>query len=349
MKGDKFTYIPKEVDLGGISPKVIRLTDENETANHLYFHNRSFSPDDTKVIYESERDGGNNLFMFDLLTNEVTQLTEGKQLDYFGYMSRDGKKVFFGDSGCIKAVDIATLEEEIIVDAKELAGDGVTKCSGAFPSWDGKKLVCFYEANPDFGLIVVNLETGEKKIILHGVQPVRHCQYCPFDHDLILYAHEGTWEFIKARMWLINDDGSNNRRVRDHDDGDGEAAGHEFWGNTKKQLYFTVRREGLVFFSYYDVDADKEVTMFELDNEHGTITANDKYIICDSKRGEGEMYIVNIETGKVDLLCYQKMSWARKMSRFHPHVTVSYNTNKAIFTTDGYGKPGVFIADIPEA
>jgi hypothetical protein len=44
------------------------------------------------------------------------------------------------------------------------------------------------------------------------------------------------------------------------------------------------------------------------------------------------MYIVKLETGEVKVLCYQKMSWNSKMSRFHPLVTVSYHTNQAIFT-----------------
>jgi oligogalacturonide lyase len=347
MKGDVFTFVPQKIQDGGISPNVIRLTDERYACNHLYFHNRSFTPDDKQVVFESEKDGGNNLFIIDLASNKVTQLTQGYKLDYFGYPSRDGKKVFFGADGCIKTVRLDTFEEEVIVRAQDIVKETVTKCSGAFPSWDGKKLVCFYEANPDFGLIVVDLVTGDKKVIIHGEQPLRHCQFCPNDHSLIIYAHEGTWETIKARMWLINADGTNNRRVRDHDDGDYEAAGHEFWANTGRRLYFTVRREGRVFFSYFDADTNKEETLFELDNEHGTITQNDKYIICDSKRGDGEMYLVNLATKEVKVLCYQKMSWKKEMSRFHPHVTVSYNTNKAIYTSDGFGNPGVFIADIP--
>ncbi|MBQ7064050.1 MAG: PD40 domain-containing protein [Firmicutes bacterium] len=348
MKGDKFTFVPQVVNAGGISPRVVRITDPAYACNHLYFHNRSFTPDDKKIVFESEKDGGNNLFVMDRETNEVMQLTEGYQLDYFGYPSRDGKKVFFGADGCIKAVDLETCEEEIILRAQDYVETTVTKCSGAFPSWDGKKLVCFYEANPDFGLIVKNFETGEVKIIVHGIQPVRHCQFCPNDNDLILYAHEGTWEYIKARMWLIQSDGSNNRRVRDHDDGDYEAAGHEFWANTEKALYFTVRREGKVFFSKYLVDEDKEITLFELDNEHGTITQDDKYIICDSKRGAGEMYQVKLENNEVQVMLYQKFSWAPGTSRFHPHVTVSYTTGEAIYTTDCDGKPGVYVAEIPE-
>ncbi len=348
MKGKKYTFHPSVVDLGGISPRVTRLTDPEYTCNHLYFHNRSFTPDDKQVVFESTLDGGKNLFIMELATGEVTQLTEGRQLDYFGYISRDGKRVFFGADGCVRSVDLKTLEEEVIVDAQKLVREKVTKCSGAFPSWDGKKLVCFYEADPDFGLIVKNFETGEEKIIVHGEQPVRHCQFCPNDHNLIMYAHEGNWATIKARMWFIQADGSNNRRVRDHDDGDYEQAGHEFWGNTGKNAYFTVRREGRVFFSRFDVDTKKETTLFELDNEHGTVTMDDRYILCDSKRGDGEMYIVKLETGEARVLCYQKMSWLPNMSMYHPHVTVSYRTNQAIFTTDAYGNPGVFVADIPE-
>ncbi len=348
MKGDTFTFKPKEIKDGGISPRVIRLTDEKYTCNHLYFHNRSFTPDDKKVVFQSTMDGGNNLFVINLETNVVMQLTEGKNLDYFAHISRDGKKVFFGEEGYIKAVYFDTLEEEIVINAHNMTEHKVVKCSGAFPSWDGKKLVCFYEASPDFGLIVKNLESGEQKVIVHGEQHLRHCQFCPKDNNLILYAHEGDWDTIKARMWLINADGSNNRRVRHHDDGDYEQAGHEFWGNTERKVYFTIRREGRVFFSNFDVDTNTENTMFELDNEHGTITMDDKYIIADSKRGDGEIYIVKIATGEVKVLCYQRMSWEKSMYRFHPHVTVSYNTNKAIFTTDYYGNPGVFIADIPE-
>lgn len=348
MKGQKLTFTPQAMESHGVGRNMLRLTDPQYTCNHLYFHNRSFSPDDKLVLFESTLDGGNNLFMMELASGQVTQLTEGYDLDYFAYMDRSGKRVFFGADGCIKAVDIATLEESVIVDAQKLVKEKVTKCSGAFPSWDGKHLVCFYEAKPEYGLIVVNLESGEAKIILKGEQHVRHCQFCPNDHNLILYAHEGNWAGIRARMWLTEIDGSNNRRVRDHDDGDFEQAGHEFWGNTGRNVYFTIRREGKVFFARYNVDTDSEETLFELDNEHGTITMDDRHIITDSKLGEGEMYIVDLQSKEVQVLCYHKMSWIPEMSRFHPHVTVSYKSNQAIFTTDGYGKPGVFLVDLPK-
>ena len=348
MKGDTFPFSPQKVDQGGQSPCVTRLTPDGEVCNHLYFTNRSYTSDDRKIIYQSERDGGNALFCIDLDKNTVTQLTEGKNLDYFPHPSRDNKLVFYGDGACIRAVNIETLEETTLLDAGELTGLPVKKCSGTFPSWDGKKLVCFYEAPdvPEYGLIVINLEDGSAKVILRGTQHVRHCQFCPQDYDLIVYAHEGNWATIDARMWLIRADGSENRRVRDHDDGE-EQVGHEFWANTKRIIYFTVRREGKVYFSQYDVDAGRESTLFELDNEHCSISPADDVVIADNKYGDCAMLLATLD-GKTVPLCYPEMSWKREMSRFHPHPTFNYAGDKVIYTTDAFGTPGVFTAEIPK-
>ncbi len=163
----------------------MRITDPNDTCNHLYFHNRSFTPDDSKIVFESERDGGNNLFVMDVKTHQVKQLTQGYQLDYFGYPSRDGKKVFFGADGCIKTVDLETCREEIVLRAQDLVQTPVTKCSGGFPAGTAKKLVCFYESGSGFWPDCHKTwEPARPKIIIHERQPLRHCQFCPLGNDL---------------------------------------------------------------------------------------------------------------------------------------------------------------------
>jgi Tol biopolymer transport system component len=305
-------------------------------------------------------DVGNNLYIVELATNKATQLTEGYNLDYFAYPSRDGKKVFFGANGCIKAVRLDNLQEEIIVRAQDLVKEKVVKCSGAFPSWDGKKLICFYEAAPEYGLIVVDLVTGDKKIILQGDQHVRHMQFCPNDNNLILFAHEGGSK-KGIRSWLINADGSNYRPVRDCVDRDREeAVSHEFWANTSRKVYFTIRkqREGKTYIACVDLETNKEETLFEVNTAHGTITQDDKYIICDSKGDNGEIWITSLATRERKPLCHHNFIWAErgvssrdevlKASRLHPHPTVSYTTNKCIYTTnDVVNNAGVFIADIP--
>lgn len=171
MKGDTFRYTPQRMEDSGITPNLVRLTGPQDACNHLYFHNRSFTPDDKTVIFQSTRGGGNNLFAMELASGQVRQLTQGYQLDYFAYPSRDRKKVFFGAEGCIKTVDLETLEEEIIVRAQDLVEAKVTKCSGAFPSWDGKKLVCFYEANPDYAAVFSWYSRPERRRRMYKPHP----------------------------------------------------------------------------------------------------------------------------------------------------------------------------------
>jgi len=346
MKRDTYIFHPTVHEDDGISPKVLRITDPNDTCNHLYFTSRSFTPDDSKVVFISDRDGGRNLYHIDMETFVVTQLTEGRELDYFPYIDRGGKYIYFGEKNCMYKVDMENCDEELICDASALVGHDVFKCSGAYQSWDGKKLVCFFEADPEYGLIVIDLVTGESKIILRGDQPVRHCQFCPYDHNLIVYAHEGNWSTIQARMWFINADGSNHRRVRDHDDGLTEAVGHESWGNTSRRLFYKVKRGAPIYVCSFDVDANKETELFELTHNHGVATVDDKYFIADDRTGP--MHIVKIETGEKHALCYPLMSWRKGWSRFHPHPTMSNKGDRVVYSTDNFGNPGVFVAEVPK-
>jgi len=347
MKGDRFSFTPIPHKDTGISPQVLRITDERYTCNHLYFTSRSFTPDDRKVVFESDQDGGHNLYIMDIERNEYTQLTEGKDLDYFPYIDRKGKKVFFGYKNHLYSLDLENYREEILFDAQDLVGHEVFKVGGAYQSWDGKKIVTFFEAKPDYGLIVTNLESGQSKIIIKGGQPVRHCQFCPFDHDLIVYAHEGDWNTMQARMWFIRSDGSGGRRVRDHDDGMEEAVGHESWANTRKMLFYKIRRasDKKIFVASFDVDADKETVIMECSHNHGIATVDDRYFIADYSGGP--MWMVDLGAKKIEPLCNPNMSWVKGMSRFHPHPTVSNNGKYVVYSTDNFGKPGVFIAELP--
>jgi hypothetical protein len=62
-----------------------------------------------------------------------------------------------------------------------------------------------------------------------------------------------------------------------------EAAGHEFWANTEKAVYFyrPARRAGVLFQISGGAETRNHAVL-ELDNEHGTITQDDRYILCDS-------------------------------------------------------------------
>jgi Tol biopolymer transport system component len=346
MKGER-TKAPAERlrDAGGISPQVVRVTDLRWPTHHVYFTQRSFTPDDKSLIVLCKKGEGFDLHRIDLESQEMVRLTEGRSFDYFPFPSWDGKSVIFGNGPSLWRVGLADQDEEELVNVSRLTGQTVTKVGGAYQSYDGARVVCFYEAKPDFGLVVYEMATRTARVIIHGGQPLRHCQFCPLDPHLLVYAHEGSWDTICDRMWLIKADGSENRKVRETPAG--ERVGHEFWANGSRTVYFTVYRGEASEIRVKNLDTGVESLVVALDNCHAAIHPRDKYLVADNNRGKADdMFLIDVATKKIEVLCYPRFSW--KESRFHPHPTFSTKGDRVVFTSDVEGAAAVYVASLPE-
>lgn len=332
-------------DAGGISPEVLRVSDLRWPTHHVYFTQRSFTPDDKSLILLSQRGPGFDLHKLDLASGEMVRLTEGRSLDYFPFPSWDGKSVLFGNNESLWRVGIADQREEELVNVKNLTGQNVTKVGGAYQSYDGARVVCFYEAKPEYGLVVYEMATRKAAVIIKGSQPLRHCQFCPLDPRLLVYAHEGKWETIQDRMWLIRSDGSENRKVRETPKG--ERVGHEFWANKSRTVYFTVYRGEASEIRVKNLDTGVESLLVALDNCHSAIHPADRWLVADNNRGKADdMFLIDLKTRKVETLCYPRFSW--KESRFHPHPTFSTKGDRVVYTSDFEGTAAVYVARLPE-
>jgi len=331
-------------DAGGISPEVVRVTDLRWPAHHVYFTQRSFTPDDKSLIVLARKGDGFDLHRIDLDNGEMIRLTEGRSLDYFPFPAWDGESVVFGHGSSLWRVGLRDQREQELANVSDLVERAVTKVGGAYQSYDGARIVCFYEAKPEFGLVVYEAATAKARAILKGSQPVRHCQFCPLDPHLLVYAHEGNWETIPDRMWLIRSDGSDNRKVRDTPKG--ERVGHEFWANKSRTVYFTVYRGEASEIRVKNLDTGVESLVVALDNCHAAIDPTDRYLVADNNRGKAdEMFLVELATRKVEILCYPRFSW--KESRFHPHPTFSSRGDRVVFTSDVEGNAAVYLARLP--
>lgn len=352
MKGDRYPVQVKTLNSRGIARDVMRLTDLAYSSNHLYFTNRSFTPDGERIIFLSNREGGRfDLYCHDLENNVVHQLTEGRNLDYFPFISWDGTRVFFGESSTVWDVNLDSLEETKLFDVSDLVHKQVTRVGGTFQNYAGTQLVFFYEAydmyslTGDFGLIVLSLETGNSKVIAQGAQPVRHGQYCPLDKDLILYAHEGPWESTQERMWLVNADGTDNRPARNTRQGD--RIGHEFWANESKAIYFTIYHGSKSEIRCIDLKTKEERLVISIGHCHSMIDPHDRFLVADNNRDENadELFLIDLSSQKSQILCRHRMCWSNL--RFHPHPTFSPTGDRIVYTSDFEGQPAVYLAEVP--
>jgi oligogalacturonide lyase len=349
MKDSRFSFTFQNIEDKGSAKRVTRLTDLTSPSHHLYFTQRSFTPDGKKVVFLSQRDGGFNLYGLDAETGEVLQITEGRNLGYFPFIGWDGSSVFFGEGSGLWVVDLRSLAETRLLDVGEKIGRKVTRVGGTYQSYDQSKVVCFYESpaaegnKGNYGLIVFGLDNGESKVIVQGEQPVRHCQFCPLDSELILYAHEGSWETIQTRMWLVRTDGSDNHPVRKQVEG--ERVGHEFWANKSKTVYFTIYRGDESEIRKVDLESKTEELVISIENCHAMIDPQDRYLVADNNRGcADQLFLIDLATKEDRVLCYPRMSW--KEGRFHPHPTFSPGSDRVIYTSDFEGTPAVYLAKL---
>ncbi len=349
MKGDTFTFQFQEMENKGSARRVTRVTELTAPSNHLYFTQRSFTPDGKKVIFLSERNGGFNLFSLDIETGSALQITERRNLGYFPFIGWDGRRIIFGEGSNLWMTDMQSLEETKLLDVGEMIGRAVTRVGGTYQSYDGSRVVCFYESpgaggqKSSYGLVIYELDNGKSRVVVEGEQPVRHCQFCPLDSSLVLYAHEGKWETIQTRMWLVRTDGSDNHPVRKQIEG--ERVGHEFWANTSKTVYFTIYRGEESEIRTINLETQQEELVIAIDNCHVSIDPADRFIVADNNRGNAdELFLIDLATKETRLLCYPRMSW--KNGRFHPHPTFSPNSDRVIFTSDFEGTPAVYVAEL---
>jgi oligogalacturonide lyase len=85
-------------------------------------------------------------------------------------------------------------------------------------------------------LFTINLNTGERRTLLHSTDWVNHLLFSPTDPTLLMYCHEGR-QWKVDRIWTIRTDGSENTLVHKRTMAM-EIAVHEFWAPDGKTIWY---------------------------------------------------------------------------------------------------------------
>ena len=106
-------------------------------------------------------------------------------------------------------------------------------------------------------LFTVNIKSGEVKTFHQATDWLNHVQMSPTDPNLIMFCHEGPWHKVD-RIWTIRTDGSDLKKIHTRTM-DMEIAGHEFFGQDGKHVYYDLQTpKGQVFWlAEYDIKTGK--------------------------------------------------------------------------------------------
>lgn len=366
--------------------KVTQLT--NRCINfHFYFTENSFDLDGRTIYFMSNR--GNegkeifNIFRMDLASGEMVQLTDEPEGIETGRMTKspDSELVAYITGNQLKVYRTAKGESRLLYrepgmkmsnlsfscDKKRL---GFIRCEDveALPD-GGPNYAGFMEkmfAIKDGRVSVINLDGTGFCDVFRDTHWLSNLQFSPKDPDIAMFCHEGPWNYVQQRIWLINVRSGEVwpccRQAKE------DCVGHEFWraggdiifdnrrgghdgtiSNTKQQVY---EKEAISSETPYFGFAHKDGTVYrriDMPFYCNHYYANSDLSLFVGDDVEDILLIKPQADGspKMRVLAGHNTTWHYQRSHCHP--TFSRDGKKLLYAADtDRWHDNLFLVDVPE-
>lgn len=366
--------------------EVTRLTPLDVTCHRNYFYQKCFTNDGKNLLFAGEFGPGSawNYHLLNLEEQVATQLTDQPGENTFGgFLSPDDHYLYFvrAERQLIR-LDLRTLEEEVAYTVPEgwvgygtwVANSACTKMVGIeirasdwFPLSDWQKFHEMYHRKPRCRLFRIDLQTGQREVILEKDGWLGHPQYRPFDDTTVAYCHEGPHDLVDARMWFINEDGTNMRCGKVHEEG--ESCTHEFWVPNGSAMIYVSYLKGETERWICSLDpvtlANKRLVHMPpcshlMSNDDGSLIVGDG---CGSPADVADggsheiktdpyLYVFDLKAGTTRAVARHDSSWkVYKSNRqvTHPHPSFTPDGKGILFSCDAEGEPALYIASMARA
>ncbi|MFO1252016.1 MAG: oligogalacturonate lyase family protein [Inhella sp.] len=365
--------------------RVTRLTPLDVASHRTYFYQKCFTNDGRRLVYGAAYEGGKdfNYHLLDLDRQVSTQLTDQPGENSFGgFLSPDDRHLYFvRQERQLVRLALADLSEEVVYTVPAgwvgygtwVANSACTRMVGIeihaddwFPLSDWQKFHQMFHAKPRCRLIRIDLATGERSVILEQQGWLGHPQYRPFDDATVAYCHEGPHDLVDARMWFINEDGTNRRCAKVH--AEGESCTHEFWVPDGSAMVYVSYRKGERERWIRSLDPltlqDRVLTQMPpcshlMSNPDGTLLIGDG---CGSPadvadgaaheiRTDPFLHLFDLKAGSTRRVARHDSSWGvykgnRQVT--HPHPSFTPDETQVLFSCDAEGEPALYLADLAD-
>jgi len=320
-----------------------------------YFYNQSFSHDEKYFIFSSNRTGNIELYRMELESDEVVQITENFNHWYGWVVYND--QVICNDGERIFAINIYDLT---VREISRKTKDGEI-CGTPVISGNGKNICCLYREQEKWSVVISEID-GSKLIDAYEFpsefEQISHLQSVPGEKLLLSFAplpdHQNNFDLPpskRARTWILDIETQVARPFLIMPEG--YRATHEYWYNGNNcRLYFhkkTVPHWTPASICSIDLNGDDFKQHFYSESRklgHSFIYKN--FIVSDVQQpGENELYLINIETGKSEIICCPDSSCSPERNQLgHVHPSFSTKGNYIIYSSDKNGKTHIYIVPL---
>jgi len=274
------------------------LTNDNFNCQLIYFTSSNLTIDDENLVFISDKSGNPNIYVLNIPTNMVIQLTNNKEgflKSYQYFRGNEGKglgiasvtlhasseTIYYLQGHKICSVDLnknyrvlAEYPNDQVTAYMSVSHDGTRLCVSTtdaraieddlFEGWcpDHNIDKRIHDENLNSYLRVYDTSNG-KEIVTEPVSKawVTHVQFCPVDKNIILYNHEWpSYDGGSRRMWLYN--GEKHIKLRPAADGkdSNDWVCHEIWARDGKAIiYHGGYKDGTMFLGKVKADGSELV------------------------------------------------------------------------------------------
>jgi hypothetical protein len=341
------------------------MTSADAISHPAYFLQRSFTPDNRKVIFTSFRAGAAQIFEAEFPAGPIRQVTGGPAIHPFSPAILPNGRILFVRGGSLWWIDPATLDERQVA-----ALDGAQFGEPSF-SGDGEWACVAYKRGNENGVFAGRID-GTRWITIPFERTVIHPQFHPLEREWIEFAGDPA-----PRMFRVRRDGTGMECLYHH--GNDEFVVHETFLGATGDLVFTVWPFAL---RRMDWTTRKITEIAAFNAWHITPNRAGTAVLCDTNHPDEGLFLVDAATGARRHLCLSLSSnggtqW--KTSRYalredfeaarsaaqknlswmetatdtvygpqwsHPHPSFSPDETLVAFASDRTGVAQVYVAEI---
>lgn len=366
LKGKVYPAENKTLQAKESGYEVLQLTSSPAEDSGLYFTSQSFVPADNGLVFTSKRTGSWNLFYMNLKSFEFIQLTDAKNISGTGAeVCAARREVFYREGKVVKAVHLKTLVERTVATIPENYSIG----SALSVTADGSALALSITSNivltTKTKIIYSDMEEHFTKrpwsaVLTGGADGtgwheiarqqkwLSHTLISPTNPNLILYCHEGRWNQVEQRLWLVNADGRHNRPLRVEEKPE-ISIGHEFWFEDGIHVGYQIRYpKGPAKMGVADT-RDGSFTEYEMPFSDGHVQASHhgNLFIGDGSNKEPFLSLYQLTDGKITGRHIFRHDSSFSEQYWHPHPAFSPDDKYVVFTSCRAGNGDVYLIRIP--
>lgn len=360
MKGARYAPESRTFTDPRSGRRIRQVTTHASIHHHPFFFVPAYDRHGRRLIFVSHRTGAPQIFYEDRASGALVQATSrGDIAEWSIYPSPDGRYVYFTAGTGAWRIDLESFEEKQLADfgAVEMREKGMIGAAMGTTalSADGRWWAIPIRAGKISRFIVIDARTGASEVILER-DTIGHPQFCPVDPNLILYAGP-----LTDRVWIINRDGSGNRRLYEREDR-AQWVTHEVWLPGRRAVAFVDWPRGM---RLVEVESGTVRWLTRFPAWHAAPDERGARLVCDTNFPDRGIHVIPLG-GEAEFVCPSEASsegahWSgpfpyndgpvavKARQHTHPHPRFSPDGKRVVFTSDRTGHAQLYEVEMEAA